>query len=157
MKEAIGGFSLFNIVIVFVLLFTGYVSISINYSKAYNIKNEIISIIKNQNGICTSNDPTSDCYNFYIQIQDYFKEVNYQNSGKCESGWIGFGRDGLRIDDPNKNVAFCVKSVSAGNSEFNNVVYYKIEVFYRFDLPIIGQLFRFSVKGETPKIYSPIE
>ena len=40
MKESIGGFSLFNIVIVFVILFTGYISLSINYSKAYNVKNE---------------------------------------------------------------------------------------------------------------------
>ena len=42
MKEAFGGFSLFNIVIVFVLLFAGYISMSINYSKAYNVKNEIL-------------------------------------------------------------------------------------------------------------------
>ena len=38
MKEAVGGFSLFTIVIAFVVIFTGYISLSINYSKAYNVR-----------------------------------------------------------------------------------------------------------------------
>ena len=41
MRESINSVPLFNIVIVFVFLFTGYVSLSINLSKAYNVKNEI--------------------------------------------------------------------------------------------------------------------
>ena len=42
MKEAIGGTWLFQIVIVFILLFAGYMCLSINHSKAFSIKSEII-------------------------------------------------------------------------------------------------------------------
>lgn len=157
MKEAVGGVSLFNIVIVFVLLFAGYISLSINYSKAYNVKNEIINIIKNQGGVCTSATPNSsdNCYNFSEQISDYFKEANYRSTGTCESGWVGYNREGL-IDY--NNSAFCVKAVRANtNSELPNALYYQIEVFYQLDLPIFSDVFEFEIYGETGRVYEPNE
>ena len=56
MREAIGGTWLFQIVIVFILLFTGYMCLSINHSKAYNVKSEILEIIERYNGIDLSQD-----------------------------------------------------------------------------------------------------
>lgn len=157
MKEAVGGISLFNIVIVFVLLFAGYISLSINYSKAYNVKNEIINIIKNQGGVCTSSSPSSNnnCYNFAEQITDYFREANYRNTGTCEDGWVGYNREGL-IDY--NNASFCVRAVRANsNSELPNALYYQIKVFYQLDLPIINSFFEFAIYGETGRIYEPNE
>ena len=43
MREAIGGTWLFNLVIFFVLLFAGYMCLSINYSKAFGVKDKIIN------------------------------------------------------------------------------------------------------------------
>ena len=157
MKESIGGVTLFNIVIVFVLLFAGYISMSINYSKAYNVKNEIINIIKNQGGVCTSRTPSNSdiCYNFAEQITDYFREASYRSTGECESGWVGFDREG-QIDYDNS--AFCVKAVRANtNSELPNALYYQVKVFYQLDLPVINRFFEFSIYGETGRIYEPNE
>lgn len=159
MKEAVGGFSLFNIVIVFVLLFAGYVSLSINYSKAYNVKNEIINIIKNQGGICTSSTASSDnnCYNFKEQITDYFQEANYRITHNCEDGWVGFSRTGELLSD-GKNAAFCVKVIAENsNSELPVAVYYQVKVFYQLDLPLINNLIELSITGETSRIYEPNE
>lgn len=161
MKESVGGISLFNIVILFVLLFTGYISLSINYSKAYNIKNEILSIIRNQGGVCTSDSPSSgdNCYNFTEQITDYFKEAGYRATGNCDTGddWVGYTREGeLKTDG--KNVAFCVKGIKAkSNSELPNALYYQVKVFYQLDLPIIYRAFKFTVTGETSRVYAPNE
>lgn len=161
MKEAIGGFSLFNIVIVFVLVFTGYISLSINYSKAYNVKNEIINIIKNQGGVCTANAPNknNNCYNFKEQIIDYFSETNYHSKGNCDEGWIGYSRNGDLIKN-GKDAAFCIKAIDANvavNSELPKTLYYQVEMFYQLDLPIISKVFKFTVKGETSRIYEPNE
>ena len=41
MKESIGGTALFQITIVFLLLFTGVMCITINHSKAFAVKDEI--------------------------------------------------------------------------------------------------------------------
>ena len=156
MKESIGGVTLFNIVIVFVLLFAGYISMSINYSKAYNVKNEILNIIRNQGGVCTSSTrDNTNCYNFAEQITDYFREANYRSTGSCDDGWVGYNREGL-ID--NNNPAFCVTAVRANsNSELPNALYYQVKVFYQLDLPVINSLFEFSIYGETARIYDPNE
>lgn len=159
MKEAVGGFSLFNIVIVFVLIFAGYISLSINYSKAYNVKNEILNIIKNQGGVCTSQAPSSqdNCYNFKEQIIDYFSETNYRSKGNCEDGWIGYSRVGDLIPD-GKNAAFCVKAINVNtNSELPKAYYYRIKLFYQLDLPVINKIFEFSVVGETSRVYEANE
>ena len=157
MKEAVGGVSLFNIVIVFVLLFAGYISLSINYSKAYNVKNEILNIIRNQGGVCTSSQAssTNNCYNFSEQITDYFAEASYRSTGSCEEGLVGYDRNGLVN---NTNSTFCVKGIRANsNSELPNALYYQVKVFYQLDLPVINQLFEFSIYGETARVYDPNE
>ncbi len=156
MRESIGGFTLFNIVIVFVLLFAGYISMSINYSKAYNVKNEILNIIRNQEGVCTSATPDSNnCYNFANQIADYFTEASYRSTGECDNGWVGYNREGL-VD--NSNPAFCITAVRANtNSELPNALYYKVKVFYALDVPLISSLMDFSIEGETGRIYDPNE
>lgn len=161
MKESIGGISLFNIVIVFVILFTGYISLSINYSKAYNVKNELITIIKNQGGVCTSSNSGSggNCYNFSEQIAEFFKETSYRNLGNCDTGdgWIGYSRSGDLVSD-GKNSAFCVKAIKLkSNSELPNALYYQVKVFYQLDLPVIRAFFDFSIFGETSRIYEPNE
>ena len=46
MREAIGGTWLFQIVIVFILLFTGFMCLTINRSKAFNVKDQIIQTIQ---------------------------------------------------------------------------------------------------------------
>ena len=157
MKEAVGGVSLFNIVIVLVLLFTGYISLSINYSKAYNVKNELTNIIKNQGGVCVDTSIPL-CNNFAEQIQDYFGEVSYHSNGNCEKDWYGFSRDGRLLEEGAKNAAFCVKGIKLqSNSELPNALYYQVKVFYQLDLPIFSSLFNFSVSGETSRIYEPNE
>lgn len=158
MKEAVGGASLFTIVIAFVILFTGYISLSINYSKAYNVKNELVNIIRNQGGVCTSDTPSQydNCYNFQEQITDYFKETNYRSSGKCDEGFVGYTKTGELANS--SNAAFCVKGISArGNSELPNALYYQVKVFWQLDLPIFSSLFNFGIVGETARVYAPNE
>ena len=46
MRESIGGAWLFGIVIVFIFLFAAFLTYSISYTKAFNIKNEIINYIE---------------------------------------------------------------------------------------------------------------
>ncbi len=159
MKEAVGGVSLFTIVIVFVILFTGYVSLSINYSKAYNVKNELINIIRNQGGVCTSDTASlnDNCYNFGEQISDYFKETNYRARGKCSDGFVGYTKNG-ELATGNAGAAFCVRGIPAnGNSELPNALYYQVQVFWQLDIPIFSSIFNFRINGETARVYAPNE
>jgi hypothetical protein len=45
MREAIGGTWIFSIVIVFIVLFSSYLAISVNYSKAFKVKKVIYQVL----------------------------------------------------------------------------------------------------------------
>lgn len=158
MKEAIGGISIFQIVIAFIILFTGYICLSVNYSKAYSVKNELLTIIKNQGGVCTDDENNVLCQNFKLLISNYLQQSGYRSMGTCDTDWEGFKRDGTHVSKGEK-AAFCVRGVNIADSESQlpTAVYYEVEVFYQVDLPIISGLFNFSVKGETSRVYSPSE
>ncbi len=149
MREAIGGTWIFQIVIFFILLFTGYMCLSINHSKAFNVKNTIVKAIEREEGVNLSN-PDSDPA--IRQIVEYLKETSYRTTGKCPDGYTGYNRDG-KIDS--RNSSFCLKAqVARGNvpdryGEIPVMNYYRVVVFYQLDLPIFRSIFEFRVSGDT--------
>lgn len=173
MKEAIGGTWLFQIVIVFVLLFTGYMCLTINHSKAFAIKDEIVKTIERNNGVDLTRG--KDQGNIAIgNIVEKLKSAGYRTSGDCntlsknttrglsakQGGWVGFDRDG-KIHKDGKNSTFCIRQVNIKGSveyvsELPNTVYYQVGVFYQLDLPVLNSLMSFSVKGDTRIIYNPV-
>ena len=174
MKESINSVPIFNIFTVLIFLFTGYICFSINLSKAYNVKNELVNIIKNQNGVCTEDSaisPDANCENFSVQIRDYFSDASYNSSGNCSTRTIGgtevvevgFDRNGNYMGQNASGAAFCVSAIpiipssaSAGIKEFPAGLYYNVRVFYNLDIPFLNSL-NFSITGETTKIYNPNE
>lgn len=147
MREAIGGTWLFQIVIVFILLFTGYLCLSINHSKAFNVKNSIINAIEIEGGANLTN-PESDPA--IKKIVENIRNVAYRTTGNCPKGYTGFNRDG-KIDS--RASAFCIKEERARNyDELPVMNYYRIIVFYQLDLPIFNEAFNFSIKGDTKVI-----
>ena len=54
MREAFGGSWLFGFVALFIVLFSAYLAVSINYTKAFTAKNKIVSIIEENEGFSTS-------------------------------------------------------------------------------------------------------
>lgn len=166
MREAIGGVWLFNLVIFFVLLFTGYMCLSINYSKAFSVKDKIITEIERNGGIknISNSDGKDETIN---NIADYLKEVGYRTTGKCvdnnEKYDYGCDRDGqCKTAVQGRDYAYCLSEVDSVpestyshkmDDEFIFVNYYKVKVFYQLDLPIIRQMFNFSIKGDTKTLY----
>lgn len=144
MREAIGGTWIFQIVIFFILLFTGFMCLSINHSKAFNVKNTIIKAIEREEGLDVrgnSNNPALK------QIAEYLKETSYRTTGKCPDGYQGFNRDG---NPDSRNSSFCIKSQSVrSGSDMPSMNYYRVVVFYQLDLPIFRSVFNFKVSGDT--------
>lgn len=163
MKEAIGGGWLFTIVIVFIALFAGFISLSVNYSKCYKVKDEIINTIERQHGI---NDDSLK------KINDYLLNIGYRNSGGCPKDghcWIGFsvGNDVSRVTRYGSRTNFCVRKSKVndveqnGNSLSTNVAighpessYYSVAVFFALNVPIINSFFSTTIRGETSQIYN---
>ncbi len=156
MREAIGGTWLFQIVIFFVLLFTGYMCLTINHTKAFNVKNNIIKTIEREQGV-NLNNPESDPA--IKMIVEYLKENAYRTTGVCPKDvvdkktgevitrYYGYNRDG-KLDS--RNSAFCIaEQVVRNYDDMPNMRYYRVSVFYQLDLPIFKSIFEFKVSGDT--------
>lgn len=160
MREAIGGTWLFNLVIFFVLLFTGYMCLSINYTKAFNVKDKIINELERNGGVKNYSNAKDYALS---NISEYMREVGYRTTGKCDDKVYDYGcnTDGTCLDiNDNSRYAFCLKEVKANDTyahanseEFPYISYYKIQVFYQLDLPVIRQMFNFNIKGDTKLLY----
>lgn len=153
MREAVGSYFLTTIFIIFVVLFTGYMCLSINMNKAYKVKNEIINIIQKNNGLDE---------NTLSQIQDFMTKVGYRTTGKCDTKddfAFGISGNSKNSDKP----VFCAKEMiteyeaqSYTKVQFPKAAYYQVKVFFSIDLPIVRQFFTFGLKGSTKKLFYPV-
>ena len=151
MREAIGGTWLFQIVIVLILLFAGFLALAINYTKAFKVKNEIINIIERNNGFTVGInqiDMTTE-----EQITQYLSTVGYRTTGICnEEDGSGYPMHFL-----SNKYYYCVRSLTTKSKEIEQQTYYKIKVFFNIDIPVINRWLSFSISGTTKVINDPIE
>lgn len=178
MRESIGGISLFQIVIVFILIFIAIMCFTINHSKAFSIKDEVVSIIENSN-IDVSSDQglTDDTINAII---DRMGEIGYRTTGDCnphgDDGWVGYkaSNTGSGWTEDNNNALFCVKVVDVpeqhkldlarkcsdandctivGKDDYPYMYYYKIKLFYQLDVPVIRRM-NLNIVSSTKVIFT---
>lgn len=150
MREAIGSTFLFNIMIVFIFFFASFLAISINYSQAFRIKNQIINYIEQYEGIDDKKDRERIIN--YINSSGYYRDIDCATNG-------GNNFEGNTRDDNGSNVSvgsnrargLCIKKLKNNNGD----TYYRVTTFVKFNLPIIGDFFTFPVKGETRIITNP--
>lgn len=160
MKEAIGGSWLFTLIITLLAFFTCFISISTNYTRTYNIKDKIVSIVTNRRGI----NKTA-----ITQINKELREIGYGGTGTCpnDSGcWYGFNKNNDNgISSYASEVHYCIKqnvvvslrddgttSGAIGHPAQN---YYSVAVFFDIDMPVVGEIFKLTVEGETSVINLP--
>lgn len=171
MKEAIGGVSLFQIVILFLLLFTGVMCLTINHSKAYGVKDKIINILETDKLSSYEKSNNNELNSETVDnIIEHLNESGYRITGRCPSDeWTGYDRNGVKT---NNNASFCIKTVDVSKAYYNDavekcknngctvtsghlpkMVYYDIIVFYQLDIPIIKQIFNLKLYGSTKILF----
>lgn len=137
MRESIGTTWTFGLVLTFILLFSAFLSLAINYSRVFKVKNETLSILEKYEGYTeTSRDI----------INKYLKYSGYNGTGKCPGNYSGessLDNTGYVMPASNKH-AYCIKR--NGNNQ------YDIILFFNFNLPIFGQLGGFNIAGQTKQI-----
>lgn len=149
MKESIGGAWILGIVVVFIVLFTGYLALSVNYSKAFKVKNKIISLIEQNEGL---SDDTQEQISKYLNSVGYFvygncvveDDVDFTNTNKVVTGYE-------KQSNTNK-YKYCVSTRESNDSVLEQK-YYRVTVFFKFDIPILDSVFTFPVTGETKAVY----
>lgn len=155
MREAIGASWIMIIVLTFIALFSGYLALSINYSKAFRMKDGIVDRLEKHSG------PNTDSVE---DIDNLMSEINYNSRGSCDMlsngdagvDFIGVNRTMVTKNPTSGTYNYCVSKVNAFNpSGQMTSAYYKVVVFFSLSFPVFDDLLSFHVSGETINIFYP--
>ncbi len=154
MRNAIGSAWIFSICLTFIILFTAYLAITVNYAKAFRIKSHLVSKIEEHEGYDSSLE---------ADIVEYLKDEGYDAAGSCEQYITDDGED---VDwalqeclnvQPGGKCEACIyrREVENKLQGLNSSrAYYRVIVFFRFDLPVVKAFLpSFQVGGDSRYIY----
>lgn len=141
MRQSMGGSWLIQLMILFILLFAGYIILTLDYNKSVKVKNEAISLLEKYEGI---NEKSVTLLN------NYLTGSGYRLTGSCEAksgvyGAISLNDSELEEAQNDTPYYYCVKKYKGANTSY----YYQVTLFYRFNLPVLGDISRFTIKGTT--------
>ena len=164
MREAIGSAFIVNLILIFIAVISALLIGSINYSKAYKVKDRIIYVIEKHDGWdAIDNDPNTITTQEEVDLQ--LKSLGYRiDSGfnsNCERIYRKKFGSSYKADN-------LVHGRNLGVNQYNYCVYkvhydsgigdyYSVTTFMRFDIPLIGGLLVFPISGETSVMYEPID
>lgn len=174
MKNAISNIWLLGLVTLFIFVFAGYLAVTISYSNAFKIKNEVISIIERHNGMSqgvsesVKSAITGDTVTETTAMETinlYLYGMAYKVKGTCpDTGNDWYGATTL-VDDAKPSVnyekfvkgkkyyyCFAKNKSDYGSNRSLNTYYYDVVIFYKMDLPVLGDIFTFRVDGTTNDI-----
>ena len=158
MRESIGGGWLFGIVIVFIFMFSGFLAYSVSYTRAFNVKNEIINYIEQGQGFTKSDKPVENIREQNILLSTTEGKV-YNLISKSGYDWEA-NIDSECPSDPTHSNQWnwhgaCIEKFCPSTDEnlkLTNDVHYKVTTFMTFKIPFFGIKFTIPLSGETSKI-----
>lgn len=159
MRDAIGQVFALQVILIFVMLINGYMAYSVNYSRAFRVKNQIVNIIEEYEG--TKNERAIDEINEYIAKMSYDVdnqqmidfENNYTNMKNIPSSNV------TDVDCPGYTGWCYIEHTvtQTGADEDKQGVYYTIVTFVNIDIPVVKNILGLGsflqVVGETRTIY----
>lgn len=162
MKESMSITTIFQIVILFILLFTAIMALTINNSNAFGVKDQIVNIIESSGGNYIDSGSLNE------EIVSLIESTSYRTTGKCDEDYVGFDRSGAQVSS-GQDASVCIREVNATSGldnylqdilgdtvavgDFKTGKYYQIVVFFQLDIPIVKQVYNFESKAETKIIY----
>lgn len=161
MRDAIGGTVNIAIVIFLIALLSGYLAFSVNYTKAFRVKNEIINYIEEYEGFdCNNSSNMRERIKQYIDSQHYKLPNNYMNyvsnelSSNPENKYFCDTEGGYCVM---RNISIPPKNGNTTETALQGS-YYTVVTFVNIEVPIIQNIFQaiatqFNVRGDTRVLY----
>ncbi len=149
MREASGTTTTMKMALAFTILFSAFLAIAITYNKAFKIKNESLTILEKYEGVSNTS----------INIlNNYLKNNGYNSKGRCKENEFGIAsldNDYYEKVNSNTDYYYCLSYNCSNNTckiTNNNQIYYRFKLFFKFNLPFLGDLTTFNIDGETKAI-----
>lgn len=144
MRDAFGGVTNLVIIVVFLVLVSGYLAFNVNYTKAFRVKNKIISVFEQYEGDCDRNEVVENTCNGEI--------LAYMNGIGYSAPYFDLTKQGYTC-----RYGYCFKEVPINNAtDTKQKSYFKIVTQISIDIPIINRILPglrvFQVSGDTKPI-----
>lgn len=158
MRDALGGIVNIQMIIVFLVLINGYLAFSVNYTKAFRVKNKIITAIEQYEGnVEAASEINGDLYCYIVGSCEDKPGVGYHPTNyRCPAGFT---------DAPNQ-LGFCYQERNVGEDTTDThsgvtstleKKQYRVVTFVTIDIPIVRFIIErvnpFNIKGDTKTIY----
>ena len=164
MREAIGGSWILSIVVIFIFLFLFFLSYSINYTRAFNVKNEIINYIEHAEGYTTADinqvNLDDDDIKDTVQVKAYklIRGTGYDYENVSISNCQKYYRNNNQVPPSNgqyfkEEGGYCVVKVCQDPDNSYQNTYYKVTTFITMKLPLFNLGINIPVSGQTRTIY----
>lgn len=157
MSDSIGGTYIVGIIVMFIIIASGYMAFNVNYTKAFRMKDKLVTVYERNNGTCNSS-----CME---EIIEYAKEIGYTGvtnlncptSEGYEKGPNGYPYALYCIK---KTVSYEGKRYGKGEASIvdgevidrRNICYYSFITKINISIPVIDKLFNlevFQITGDT--------
>lgn len=150
MRDAVGGAFMIKLLLVFLAVYTIFIAIAINYAKAFRVKNKILDIIEQNEGmnfIDTSDGSVRDQIDTYMNNISYNVINGYSDiKAKVEDKCSGYG-----FIDTDRG--YCIHEVTNSDVSTAGASYYQVRTFVTISIPLVRNLsFTIPISGETRKI-----
>ena len=133
MRDAIGGSVTIVIIVVFIVFALGYMAFNVNYTKAFRMKDKIISVYDDYNGVCGT-----DCEK---EITEYARKIGY-TSGTGTGGVMNCYNNGPTA----KLNLYCEKKVEKiNNYDGSTKWYYDISTKINIEIPAFKNILNFKM------------
>ncbi len=149
MKEAIGQTISLQVILVFLVFLNAFLAFSVNYTKAFRVKNKVINELEQNEGL----NPTAKAnIEKYMSNVGYNVKISADRSG-CKNGVCITPHCAGNIGSNSSGVC------PTGKKDVSNYrVYYTVETYININLPIINQILSqdiaiLKVQGDTSTIY----
>ena len=145
MKESMGGVTIINIIVIFMLIIFGLLAATFSYTKAYKVNTRIMNGIE----IFEGYNEKSLTY-----INNFLGSIGYQKGSMddCSSTLTVDGKIGVLDSRGSEQYHYCVyyfDEQQAGNCYYS----YAVITYVGFDLPLIRR-FNVPINSKTNRIFN---
>lgn len=144
MRDAIGQTFTIQIILFFLVVINCYLAFSVNYTKAFRIKNNIVAIIEQQEGFTQTGENNAAARIEAIMLNTGYN-VDASVLNNCGQGYTAI---------ENNAGGFCLSV----HKNPDGSGYYGVKTYVNINIPIINNILPlsniFAIKGETKTIYS---
>ena len=137
MRDAFGGEFMIRLFLVFIVVYVAFTAVSLNYAKAFRIKNKVISFIE-ENEINNLADLNCDELGQMV--------TNSQYTNTCKNG------NGIITNNENKTSGYCCNGVVINTKEITDKYYiYTINTYADWNVGALNMILTFGGEKQNSR------